>query len=229
MQHSGEIDLANANDIAGQKIAVIGGGLTAAHLTRSALDKGALVDMILRRPLQIRNFDTDPGWLGPKYLNDYYAESDAHRRIKLARVARNGGSIPPWMRDSLVDYERDGNLKIRESQEVTSAKFISPHRFELSLSDGNQLDVDQVWLATGTHSSLHAMECLRPFLHDITFIDGFPVTNNSLRLCEEPIYVMGRSATFALGPSAGNLWGATRAARRIATDITGVELVTNGS
>ena len=40
---------------------------------------------------------------------------------------------------------------------------------------------------------------------------------------------MGRSATFALGPSAGNLWGATRAARRIATDITGVELVTNGS
>ena len=73
------------------------------------------------------------------------------------------------------------------------------------------------------------MECLRPFLHDITFIDGFPVTNNSLRLCEEPIYVMGRSATFALGPSAGNLWGATRAARRIATDITGVELITNGS
>ena len=37
--------------------------------------------MILRRPLQIRNFDTDPGWLGPKYLNDYYAEPDAHRRI----------------------------------------------------------------------------------------------------------------------------------------------------
>ena len=95
VQHSGEIDLANTSDIAGQKIVVIGGGLTAAHLTRSALDKGALVDMILRRPLQIRNFDTDPGWLGPKYLNDYYAESDAHRRIKLARVARNGGSIPP--------------------------------------------------------------------------------------------------------------------------------------
>ena len=229
MQHSGEIDLANANDIAGQKIAVIGGGLTAAHLTRSALDKGALVDMILRRPLQIRNFDTDPGWLGPKYLNDYYAESDAHRRIKLARGARNGGSIPPWMRDSLVDYERDGNLKIRESQEVTSAKLTSPNRYELSLSDGNQIDVDQVWLATGTQSSLHAMECLRPFLHDIAFIDGFPVTNNSLRLCEEPIYVMGRSATFALGPSAGNLWGATRAARRIATDITGVELITNGT
>ena len=61
VQHSGEIDLANTNDIAGQKIVVIGGGLTAAHLTRSALDKGALVEMILRRPLQIRNFDTDPG------------------------------------------------------------------------------------------------------------------------------------------------------------------------
>ena len=97
MQHSGEIDLANANDIAGQKIAVIG-GVNCGTSNASALDKGALVDMILRRPLQIRNFDTDPGWLGPKYLNDYYAESDAHRRIKLARVACNGGSIPPWER-----------------------------------------------------------------------------------------------------------------------------------
>ena len=229
IQHSSEIDLANTNDMADQRIAVIGGGLTAAHLTRSALDKGALVDLILRRPLQIRNFDTDPGWLGPKYLTNYYAESDAHKRIKLAREARNGGSIPPWMRDYLVDYESNGNLIIRESKEVASAKLTSCARYELTLCNEKQVNVDQVWLATGTQSDLYAMECLRPFLHGITFVDGFPVTSNSLRLGQNPIYVMGRSATFALGPSAGNLWGATRAAKRIAADITGVELIANGS
>ena len=40
---------------------------------------------------------------------------------------------------------------------------------------------------------------------------------------------MGRTATFALGPAAGNLWGATRAAHQITKDITGVEFVSNGT
>ena len=133
------------------------------------------------------------------------------------------------MRDYLVDYESNGNLRIRESKEVASAKLTSCARYELTLCNEKQVNVDQVWLATGTQSDLYAMECLRPFLHGVTFVDGFPVTSNSLRLGQNPIYVMGRSATFALGPSAGNLWGATRAAKRIAADITGVELIANGS
>ena len=66
----------------------------------------------------------------------------------------------------------------------------------------------------------------RPFLHDITFIDGFPYKITSLM--REPIYD-GTKRHIRFGSVSGNLWGATRAARRIATDITGVELVTNGS
>ena len=73
------------------------------------------------------------------------------------------------------------------------------------------------------------MECLRPILENVSFIDGFPLVDCSLRLEPHSVYVMGRCATFALGPAAGNLWGATRAANRITRDITGVELVSNGT
>ena len=67
------------------------------------------------------------------------------------------------------------------------------------------------------------MECLRQILENTTFIDGFPLVDHSLRLNPYPVYVMGRSATFALGPAAGNLWGATKAAHRITKDITEAE------
>ncbi len=50
-----------------------------------------------------------------------------------------------------------------------------------------------------------------------------------VRLKPHPIYLMGRTTTYALGPAAGNHWGATRAAHRITTDITGVEFISNGT
>ena len=185
--------------------------------------------MISRRQLQVRNFDTDPGWLGPKYLSDYYSEKDAHKRIQKALEARGGGTIPPWIHNSLLDFANSDAIEILESMEVMSAQPKPSKGCLLKLKNGKEVYSDQVWIATGTCSSLQSMECLRPVLKDVSFIDGFPLVDSSLRLKPHPIYVMGRSATFALGPAAGNLWGATRAAHRITRDITGVELISNGS
>ena len=82
--------------------------------------------MIARRPLQIRDFDTEPGWLGPKYLTKYLAESDERLRIQAAREARGGGSIPGWMRDHLEEPTGEGRIEILESTEVVSAQVTSP-------------------------------------------------------------------------------------------------------
>ena len=224
-----DVDLPAIPQLEGQTITVIGGGLTAAHLSRSAAMKGAIVQLIARRPLQIRNFDTDPGWLGPKYLDGYLAESDTLKRIRIARKARGGGSIPQWMYNCLLDLKNEGAIKIFDSTEILSAKPGSPKGCLLKTENKKELYTDQVWLATGTQSCLRSMECLSPILDDIQFIDEFPVVDRSLRLGQHSIYVMGRCATFALGPAAGNLWGASRAAHRIATAITGVELISNGS
>jgi len=56
---------------------------------------------------------------------------------------------------------------------------------------------------------------------DLPVADGYPIIDDSLRLPRLPIFVTGRLATSVLGPAAGNLWGAQRAAQRIATAVSG--------
>lgn len=228
IEHALDVDLPGMSDLCGQNVVIIGGGLTAAHLARNATQRGAAVTVIARRPLQIRDFDTEPGWLGPKYLEGYCADSDAGRRIQIAQAARNGGSIPAWMFKSLTDPIDGRSVKILDSTEVISAQITLPKGCVLNLSIEEEVYCDQVWLATGTQSSIHAMRWLQPILEDIPIIDGFPLVDQSLRLRPHPIFVMGRSATVALGPAAGNLWGARQAAQRITTAITGLELDPNG-
>ena len=228
LEHALDVNLPGMPELSGQRIAIIGGGLTAAHLARNAALKGATATIIARRPLQIRDFDTEPGWLGPKYLNNYQAESDAGQRIQTAKAARNGGSIPAWMHDSLTSPTKGGSIKILDSTEVLSAHTTSPKGCVLHLNINEKIYSDQVWLATGTQSTFDTVRWLQPILDDIPIIDGFPLVDQSLRLGPHPIFVMGRAATFALGPAAGNLWGARHAARRITTAITGIELGSDG-
>ena len=54
-------------------IAVIGGGITAAHVTikLSSMYPGKVL-LIKRHPFRIEDFDSDPGWLGPKNLTSYH-------------------------------------------------------------------------------------------------------------------------------------------------------------
>ena len=229
VKHASDVDLCNTSNLEGQSITVIGGGLTAAHLSRGAALKGASVKMVARRPLQIRNFDTDPGWLGPKYLNSYYLQTDIQKRIKIAREARGGGSIPQYMHNALLDFEKTDSIKVLESTQVISAETTDPKGCLLKLTNDEKIYSDQIWLATGTCPDLQTMEFLHPILENVSFVDEFPVLDRSLRLKPHPIYLMGRSTTYALGPAAGNLWGATRAAHRITTDITGVEFISNGT
>ena len=229
IEHAFDVDLPNMPDLYGQRVVIIGGGLTGAHLARNATQRGASVTIVARRPLQIRDFDTEPGWLGPKYLNDYHADSDATRRIQTAHDARNGSSIPGWMLNSLTEPINGLSIEILDSTEVLSAQPTPPKGCVLNLTTEEEIYCDQVWLATGTQSSLHSMRWLQPILQDIPTIDGLPLVDQSLRLGPHPIFVMGRSATFALGPAAGNLWGARQAAHRITTAITGLELGSDGS
>ena len=228
LEHALDVNLPGMSELNGQRIAIIGGGLTAAHLALNAALKGATVTIIARRPLQIRDFDTEPGWLGPKYLNNYQAESDAGQRIQKAKAARNGGSIPSWMHDSLTSPIKGGSIEVLDSTEVISARTTSPKGCVLHLSIDEKVCSNQVWLATGTQSTFHTVRWLQPILDDIPITDGLPLVDQSLRLGPHPIFVMGRSATFALGPAAGNLWGARHAARRITTAITGIDLGPDG-
>lgn len=227
VSHSDDIDLREPEP-PGTSIAIVGGGLTAAHLACGAAEHGHQVTLVSRRPLELRNFDTDPGWLGPKHLRDFESEPDPAVRLGMARAARGGGTIPPWMHTRLVELAEAGRLRLVEGREVTSAEVGAPSGALLRLDDDSTLEAERVWLATGTVADLGAAHALQPLSDDIATVDGIPVADAELRVGPFPLHVMGRLATMALGPAAGNLWGAQRAARRIARAVTGVELDLDG-
>ena len=223
IDHASDVDLRAVGDLTGATVLVVGGGLTAAHLAVGAAERGACVELVSRRPLEIRSFDTDPGWLGPRHLRDYAAESDPAKRHKLALAARGGGTMPGWAHRRLRALAAEGVLRFHEDRRVVAAGAIDG-RAELDLDDGTALDADLVWLGTGTTPDIRAEHALDPVLPDIATVAGLPVCDRDLRIGRYPIHVMGRLATLTLGPAAGNLWGAQRAARVITRAITGVDL-----
>ena len=224
VRYGGDVDLSALPDLAGENIAIIGGGLTAAHLACGAAARGASVQLICRRNLNVRNFDTPPGWLGPKYLKGFDAETDPVRRLAIAREARSGGSMPKWMHARLTNFDGIGDINLREQ---TTVRFAEPNPdggCHLHLDHEARIPADRVWLATGTQAHPYGLRCLRHLLADVAEVQGFPLLNEHLRLGPHPAFMMGRAATLTLGPAAGNLWGAQRAAERITQAITGHDL-----
>ena len=221
--HGADLDLGEAHGLVDQRVAIIGGGMTAAHLALGAASRGADVELISRRALNIRSFDTPPGWLGPKNLAAFDAVADPRERLRQSQQARDGGSIPDWLHRRLTQFHGAGSIQLRESANVQNAIARPDGRCDITL-DAETLCVDKIWLATGTRADASALRCLRPLLEDTITLDGHPVLTDSLRLGPHPVYVMGRLATVTLGPAAGNLWGAQRAALRITEAITGVDL-----
>lgn len=222
IDHAADIDLRTVNSLAGATVVIVGAGLTAAHLAVGAAKRGACVELVSRRPVEARSFDTEPGWLGPRYLDDYRAEPDPEERHRQTLAARGGGTMPDWMHERLVALAGTGVLRFHEGRRVVAAGAIDG-RAALDLDDGTTLNADRLWLATGSSADIAADRSLEPLLPNISTIAGLPICDQHLRIGHYPIHVMGRLATLTLGPAAGNLWGARQAARAITTAITGVD------
>lgn len=224
LRHADDIDLtAGDGDLSGEHVAIIGGGLTAAHLACGVAGHGGTATIIARRALTERNFDVEPGWLGPRRLDAFHAEPDPDRRLQQARSARGGGSIPPGMLTALRGLEAAGALRIVDGAEVRAAEQRGP-RFRLDAGHGGPVLADRIWLATGTEACLSAARCLHGLAADIPMGGELPLPDGQLRLGPWPLFATGRLATSRLGPAAGNLWGARQAALAITRALTGVDL-----
>lgn len=204
----------------GARWVVVGGGLSAAHVAVGAAERGAAVTLVARRALRTSEFDTDPGWLGPKYLDAFEAEPSWTHRLEMVLAARDGGSVPPWMLDALRARVTEGSLELVEERSVVAAEPGEPVR--LDLDDGRCLVADQVVLATGTRPDISADVALAPLVTaDNALPEGIPVLGADLSWCHPALFVMGRLAVLQLGPTAGNLSGARFGARRVTVALAG--------
>jgi hypothetical protein len=81
---------------------------------------------------------------------------------------------------------------------------------------------DRVWLATGSEPDVtsHRLTETLCVAHPIPCAAGWPVLDEALRWPGTDVHLLGRPAMLALGPAAGNLWGARLGAQIIADHIT---------
>lgn len=204
------------------RVAVVGGGLTAAHLVERALDGGSHVEWITRRPVEARDFDTDPGWLGPKEMQAFAAVADPEERLVRVLDARGGGTVPAWMLQRLRRAEQAGRLCRRVGRvEVQDAGGATP----AVRVDGTAVPVDQVWLAIGDRPCVSAAPPLARLCEasGVGLVGGRPMLDPSLRVAGGAVQVLGRLAQLRLGPTAGNLAGARRGAELVVAAVAGVD------
>jgi len=225
--HAQSVRLPSLPSLANKTVLIVGGGLTSAHLAIGAVKRGAKVLLLGRRVFQEKIFDAAPGWLGPKYLKGFEAESDWHQRWQMIRQARDGGSFTPEALTKLRQLSRENRVVLYERCEVTSAVWKETH-WQVQCNNPavhdcfNHQQIDRIWLATGTQLDITAHSLLGEILekYPVETVNGLPVLDKYLRWPGCNLFLMGPWSALQVGPVARNLFGAKLACDRIVPALT---------
>jgi cation diffusion facilitator CzcD-associated flavoprotein CzcO len=217
--HSQQVDLRQLH-LAGERVLIVGGGLTSGHLAVGAMTRGAKVQLMIRRQLQAKLFDAEPGWLGPKYLKAFFAESDYQQRSQMIQQARNGGSVTPAMAMQLRRSVRAGHGRIDEHCQIVAAQWLDNH-WQVKCNDNSEYECDRIWLSTGSKFDVQAEPLLQEVLnaYPIPVVNGLPILDTCLRWPGCELFLMGGLAALQIGPTARNLSGARMASEKIVPAI----------
>ncbi|MEM8618925.1 MAG: FAD-dependent oxidoreductase [Actinomycetota bacterium] len=208
--HSSEVDIDTATP--GQHIAVLGGGQTAGQLALQAARSGAEVTLVSRGPQRISNLDVDAGWLMNDHLGPFQSIDDPWQRRQVVEDARCG-SITADLGNAL---RAAGVRHVCEAGQLSAT---SSSRGAFIRAGGTALDVDNLWLATGSTPDLRMAPALaQQAACGAPHVDGWPVLDRRLHW-QAGLIVIGALAALTLGPAAGNLGGA-RAAADVLADQT---------
>lgn len=226
LRHSHQIDLRGLQ-LSGERVVIVGSGLTSGHLALGAIARGAQVIMMARRQFYEKLFDADPGWLGPKYLKGFQAEPNWEARWQMIQSARNGGSLTPAVLMCLRRLEREGRLTFYDHCEIRQATWQGgAWRVVCNHAEAHNciahLPIDRIWLSTGSQIDVRHGSLLADIHtnHPVPLVQGLPVLEPSLRWPGCNLFVMGGAAALQLGPVARNLYGARMACDRIIPALT---------
>ena len=197
-------------------IAVVGAGISGAQVALRLAREGRRVVLLSRHALRVKQFDSDPGWQGPKNMGAFTRLADPNGRREMIRAARHRGSMPRDVHQALRGAVANETIELVEGAKVLSAR-ISDRDVSLEL-DADEVRADRVYLATGFPGRRPGGSWLDETVDDLELpcADcGYPIVDRTLRW-HPRLFVMGALAELELGPVSRNLSGAQRAGDRIA-------------
>lgn len=206
----------------GEKVVVVGGGLTAWHLVTGAVEAGAHVGWLHRRPLRERDLDVEADWLGPR-LREYHDDLHPARRRATAQAARGGGSMPERERARAEEAVRAGAVRV-----VTPARVwcVSARGrgwwLDVDVAGRREhLAADRVWCATGHRAHARHDPVLRGVrrARPVRLHGGLPDLAHDLSWPGSRVHVMGPLSVLGVGPACRTVIGARMAAERIVAAI----------
>lgn len=186
-----------------QKVAIVGAGISGAQLALRLSKEGHDVAIYSEHPLRKHQFDSDPGWLGPRNMEAFGRERSLSVRRQQIQKARYPGSMPPDVHSKLVRRIKAGTIQWTEGAANVAFSSISEDT-SIVLATGFRNTrpggdfVDQLI----TNWGLPCAEC------------GYPITDAYLRWHPQ-IFVSGALAELEIGPVSRNISGARRAGDRI--------------
>lgn len=219
--------------LAGRRVLVVGGGQAGLETAGLAAQAGAAVELVTQG--ELRWFaDREPHYprsplrrrlyrlaypavgYGPPPLNrlvlhpDLFSALPVSARTALTRrLLRSGGS--PWLR-TLVER----SVRVREHCTAAAAQ-PDGEAVDVTLTNGVELQVDEVLVACGYRFRLDRLEFLAPELRErIVVRDGWPVLDRYFRSTDPNVSFVGYAAERRFGPISRFVLGADFTANRLA-------------
>ena len=195
---------------------VVGGGISAVQVALWLAAGERPVHIVSRHEPREHQFDSDPGWLGPKLMRGFQRESDPERRRALISDARHRGSMPADVIDALRGAISAGKIQWHLSEVCGLHR--GSEQLRVKLSSGIRLSADRIMLATGFETKRPGGGSLIDTLIEDAALPcaacGYPLVDEHLRW-HPRVFTTGPLAELELGPAARNIAGARRAADRI--------------
>lgn len=198
-----------------ETVGVVGGGISAAQVALRMADGGQHVTLFTRHDLREQQFDSDPGWLGPKNMARFESTRDPERRRAMIDEGRHRGSMPREVRIALRRAVERGAVTLRRGDVRDLAERDGTLR--LDLSTGREVAVDHLLLATGFTTQRPGGPLVDDLIRTASLPCapcGYPLVDGALRW-HPRIHVSGPLAELELGPVSRNIAGAQRAGERI--------------
>ena len=127
------------------RVAVIGGGISGAQTALRLVNGERAVHLVTRHPIDVHDFDSDPGWIGPRNMRRFHANPDPAWRRRTITEARHKGSLAVDVHKQLRRALRHGDVRLHQG-EATAHRGSDDIRVDVGDSS---FSVDAVLLATG--------------------------------------------------------------------------------